>query len=268
MSFNRLSGEDLPDSSSSIPSFLTDTLKPAVEDDIDNTYLTHKNDQENKELVNDKVTEKDNNVEETNDEKDIDLVISQVSCTQSQAVTALKNNNGNIINAVMELTDYLTQASSGDEDSLARPIVQYLACTKQLDNVTGKDPTTAEILTGWRAQVTIECDCGGRGPRSNCTCNVWGASATDLDASDSDLRTKEHAKSNESVATRDTQFWVNIGFCITCAEKRVSGTQSSCADCPAVAYNTQYTEEEKQKHNDKVCEDLNNLMKNYHMNKF
>lgn len=260
MSFNRLSGEDLPDSSSSIPSFLSDTLKPAVENEIDNTYLTHKNNQENKELVNDKVTEKDNNVEETNDEKDIDLVISQASCTQSQAVTALKNNNGNIINAVMELTDYLTQASSGDEDALARPIVQYLACTRQLDNVTGKDPTTAEILTGWRAQVTIECDCGGRGPRSNCTCNVWGASATDLDASDSDLRTKEHA----DLVKRQTQF----GFCITCAEKRVSGTQSSCADCPAVAYNTQYTEEEKQKQNDKVCEDLNNLMKNYHMNKF
>ena len=51
----------------------------------------------------------------------------------------------------------------------------------QLDN--GKDPAMAQILTAWRAMhmVVVGCDCG-----SNCTCNAWGASATDLDASDSD----------------------------------------------------------------------------------
>ena len=47
----------------------------------------------------------------------------------------------------------------------------------QLDN--GKDPAMAEILTAWRAMhmVVVGCDCG-----SNCTCNAWGASATDYDA--------------------------------------------------------------------------------------
>eukprot|EP00614_Pseudopedinella_elastica_P011586 CAMPEP_0172585096 /NCGR_PEP_ID=MMETSP1068-20121228/4559_1 /TAXON_ID=35684 /ORGANISM="Pseudopedinella elastica, Strain CCMP716" /LENGTH=189 /DNA_ID=CAMNT_0013379443 /DNA_START=87 /DNA_END=656 /DNA_ORIENTATION=- len=48
----------------------------------------------------------DEDVDETGvDAKDIELVISQASCTRAQAVSALKNNNGDIVNAIMELTD-------------------------------------------------------------------------------------------------------------------------------------------------------------------
>ncbi len=38
------------------------------------------------------------------DAKDIDLVVSQASCTRAQAVNALKNNDNDIVNAIMELT--------------------------------------------------------------------------------------------------------------------------------------------------------------------
>ena len=36
--------------------------------------------------------------------KDIELVMSQASCSRSKAVTALKANDGDIVNAIMELT--------------------------------------------------------------------------------------------------------------------------------------------------------------------
>ena len=64
------------------------------------------------------------------------------------------------------------------------PVVQLLnkvgvafATGGQVEN--GKDSAMAEILTAWRAMhmVTVGCDCG-----SNCTCNAWGATATNLDA--------------------------------------------------------------------------------------
>ena len=35
--------------------------------------------------------------------KDIDLVMAQVNCTRAQAVAALKKNDGDIVNAIMEL---------------------------------------------------------------------------------------------------------------------------------------------------------------------
>jgi len=38
------------------------------------------------------------------EEKDIDLVIQQANCTKAKAVKALKANNGDIVNAIMELT--------------------------------------------------------------------------------------------------------------------------------------------------------------------
>lgn len=38
------------------------------------------------------------------EEKDIDLVIQQANCTKAKAVKALKTNNGDIVNAIMELT--------------------------------------------------------------------------------------------------------------------------------------------------------------------
>merc|ERR1712173_144004 len=38
------------------------------------------------------------------EEKDIDLVIQQANCTMAKAVKALKTNNGDIVNAIMELT--------------------------------------------------------------------------------------------------------------------------------------------------------------------
>ena len=48
----------------------------------------------------------DEDVDETGvDAKDIELVISQASCTRAQAVKALKNNDCDIVNAIMELTD-------------------------------------------------------------------------------------------------------------------------------------------------------------------
>jgi nascent polypeptide-associated complex subunit alpha len=38
------------------------------------------------------------------DPKDIELVVSQAGCTRAAAVKALKNNNNDIVNAIMELT--------------------------------------------------------------------------------------------------------------------------------------------------------------------
>jgi nascent polypeptide-associated complex subunit alpha len=38
------------------------------------------------------------------DPKDIALVVDQAHCTRSQAVTALRNNNNDLVNAIMELT--------------------------------------------------------------------------------------------------------------------------------------------------------------------
>ena len=47
----------------------------------------------------------DKDVDETGiDPKDIELVIGQAGCTRGQAVTALKNNDSDIVNAIMELT--------------------------------------------------------------------------------------------------------------------------------------------------------------------
>ena len=37
------------------------------------------------------------------EEKDIELVMAQVNCTRAQAVAALKKNDGDIVNAIMEL---------------------------------------------------------------------------------------------------------------------------------------------------------------------
>jgi len=38
------------------------------------------------------------------EDKDIDLVIQQASCSRPKAIKALKNNKGDIVNAIMELT--------------------------------------------------------------------------------------------------------------------------------------------------------------------
>ena len=47
----------------------------------------------------------DEPVDETGvDPKDIELVISQAACSRSAAVKALKNNENDIVNAIMELT--------------------------------------------------------------------------------------------------------------------------------------------------------------------
>ena len=45
----------------------------------------------------------DEDVDET--ERDIDLLINQVHVTRGQAIAALKNNDGDVVNAIMELTD-------------------------------------------------------------------------------------------------------------------------------------------------------------------
>lgn len=50
-------------------------------------------------------TASDEAVDETGiDAKDIALVIDQAHCTRAQAVTALRNNNNDLVNAIMELT--------------------------------------------------------------------------------------------------------------------------------------------------------------------
>ncbi len=47
----------------------------------------------------------DEPVDETGvDPKDIELVVSQAGCSRSAAVKALKNNENDIVNAIMELT--------------------------------------------------------------------------------------------------------------------------------------------------------------------
>jgi len=38
------------------------------------------------------------------EEKDIELVISQATVSRAKAIKALKNNNNDIVNAIMELT--------------------------------------------------------------------------------------------------------------------------------------------------------------------
>jgi nascent polypeptide-associated complex subunit alpha len=38
------------------------------------------------------------------DTKDIQLVMDQAKCAKSQAVRALRNNNNDLVNAIMELT--------------------------------------------------------------------------------------------------------------------------------------------------------------------
>ena len=38
------------------------------------------------------------------EDKDIDLVIQQANCNRNKAIKALKKNNGDIVNAIMELT--------------------------------------------------------------------------------------------------------------------------------------------------------------------
>ena len=49
--------------------------------------------------------EGDEDVDETGVEpKDIDLVMSQAGCSRAKAVSALKQNEGDIVNAIMELT--------------------------------------------------------------------------------------------------------------------------------------------------------------------
>lgn len=47
----------------------------------------------------------DTPIDETGvDAKDVDLVIEQVSCSRRKAVKALKENNGDLINAIMSLS--------------------------------------------------------------------------------------------------------------------------------------------------------------------
>lgn len=49
--------------------------------------------------------EDEEEVDETGvDEKDIELVVSQAHVTRAKAIRALKNNNNDIVNAIMELT--------------------------------------------------------------------------------------------------------------------------------------------------------------------
>ncbi|CAG9800016.1 unnamed protein product [Chironomus riparius] len=49
--------------------------------------------------------EEEEEVDETGvDEKDIDLVVSQANVPRAKAIRALKNNNNDIVNAIMELT--------------------------------------------------------------------------------------------------------------------------------------------------------------------
>lgn len=42
--------------------------------------------------------------EEGVESKDVDLVVAQIGCSRARAITALKNNDNDIVNAIMELT--------------------------------------------------------------------------------------------------------------------------------------------------------------------
>jgi len=58
------------------------------------------------ELIEDDVEEVDDADVDTEglEDKDIDLVIQQANCSKAKAVKSLRNNNGDIVNAIMELT--------------------------------------------------------------------------------------------------------------------------------------------------------------------
>ena len=60
-------------------------------------------------VVEEKKTAEPADVEEEIDEsgvetKDIDLIISQAGCSRAKAVAALKENNSDLVNAIMSLT--------------------------------------------------------------------------------------------------------------------------------------------------------------------
>ena len=57
------------------------------------------------EIVEDKVSVEEDDVDmEGVEPKDVDLVVGQARCSKADAVKALKNNDGDIVNAIMELT--------------------------------------------------------------------------------------------------------------------------------------------------------------------
>lgn len=59
------------------------------------------------------VEEEEGDVDETGVEsKDIDLVMEQTSCSRGKAVKALKANNGDIVNAIMEVSTSTRTAGS------------------------------------------------------------------------------------------------------------------------------------------------------------
>ena len=83
-----------------------------------NTYVIH-NEQENEkaasakgtrdtEIVEDKVSVEEDDVDmEGVEPKDVDLVVGQAGCSKADAVKALKNNDNDIVTAIMELSrDY------------------------------------------------------------------------------------------------------------------------------------------------------------------
>lgn len=58
-----------------------------------------------KKTVEDEEEDDDSPIDESGvDPKDIDLVIEQVSCSRRKAVRALKENNGDLINAIMSVS--------------------------------------------------------------------------------------------------------------------------------------------------------------------
>ena len=65
----------------------------------------NKGDFEQQGQKSDNVAVEEEAVDETGiDPKDVALVIDQAHCTRAQAVTALRNNNNDLVNAIMELT--------------------------------------------------------------------------------------------------------------------------------------------------------------------
>jgi len=58
------------------------------------------------ELIEDDVDDVDDADVDTEglEDKDIDLVVQQANCSKAKAVKSLRNNNGDIVNAIMELT--------------------------------------------------------------------------------------------------------------------------------------------------------------------
>ena len=91
--------------------------------------------------------------EEGVDAKDIDLVMQQVSCSRRKAVKALKESNGDLINAIMNATGAIMGYISGCGTGFAAPTAGW-ATSKR--NARGR-------IVARRGAITVNVGHGGLG---------------------------------------------------------------------------------------------------------